>query len=47
LSVVSVLASLSTVVTVALAYVILGERLTLAQRVGVALAVAGSILLAL
>ncbi len=46
LSVVSVLASLATVVTVALGFVLLGERLTRVQRTGVAAAVAGSVLLA-
>ncbi|MBI5104395.1 MAG: EamA family transporter [Solirubrobacterales bacterium] len=46
LSVVSVLASLATVVTVGLAHVVLGERLAPLQRAGVALAVAGTILLA-
>ena len=47
LSVVSVLASLATVVTVTLSYFILGERLSVLQRAGVALATAGVVLLAL
>ena len=47
LSVVSVLASLATVVTVTLSYFILGERLSRLQRTGVASATAGVILLAL
>ncbi len=46
LSVVSVLASLATVVTVGLGFVLLGERLTRVQRAGVAAAVAGTVLLA-
>ncbi len=47
LSVVSVLASLATVVTVTLAFFVLGERLNALQRAGVALATAGVVLLAL
>jgi uncharacterized membrane protein len=47
LSVVSVLASLATVVTVTLSYFILGERLNAMQRTGVASATLGVILLAL
>jgi len=46
LAVVSVLASLATVVTVALGFALLGERLTPVQRTGVAAAVAGTVLLA-
>ena len=46
LSVVSVLASLATVVTVTLAFVVLGERLARVQQVGVAAAIAGTVLLA-
>lgn len=45
-SVVAVLSSLATVVTVGLAVVLLGERLVLRQRVGVATALAGVVLLA-
>ena len=45
-SVVSVLATLSPVVTVALAVLLLGERLAGRQRVGVAVALAGVVLLA-
>jgi drug/metabolite transporter (DMT)-like permease len=47
LSVVSVLASLATVVTVTLSYFILGERLSRVQRTGVASATLGVVLLAL
>ena len=47
LSVVSVLASLATVVTVTLSYFILGERLNAMQRTGVASATLGVVLLAL
>ncbi|HEX8208326.1 MAG TPA: EamA family transporter [Solirubrobacteraceae bacterium] len=47
LSVVSVLASLATVVTVTLSYFILGERLNAVQRTGVASATLGVVLLAL
>jgi drug/metabolite transporter (DMT)-like permease len=47
ISVVAVLSSLATVVTVALAFLVLGERLAPLQRTGVACAVAGTILLAL
>ena len=47
LSVVSVLASLATVVTVTLSYFILHERLSTLQRAGVACATLGVILLAL
>jgi drug/metabolite transporter (DMT)-like permease len=47
LSVVSVLASLATVVTVTLSYFILGERLSALQRTGVAAATVGVVLLAL
>jgi len=47
LSVVSVLASLATVVTVTLSYFILGERLSTLQRAGVACATLGVVLLAL
>ncbi|HEV2812514.1 MAG TPA: EamA family transporter, partial [Solirubrobacteraceae bacterium] len=47
LSVVSVLASLATVVTVTLSYFILGERLNAMQRTGVAAATLGVVLLAL
>jgi drug/metabolite transporter (DMT)-like permease len=47
LAVVSVLASLATVVTVALGFTFLGERLTRVQQVGVGAAVAGTVLLAL
>ncbi|HEX8083620.1 MAG TPA: DMT family transporter [Solirubrobacteraceae bacterium] len=47
LSVVSVLASLATVVTVTLSYFILHERLNVLQRTGVACATVGVILLAL
>ncbi len=46
LAVVSVLASLATVVTVALGFAVLGERLTRVQQLGVAAAVAGTVLLA-
>ncbi|MEO6204721.1 MAG: DMT family transporter [Mycobacteriales bacterium] len=46
LSVVSVLATLAPVVTVALAVLLLGERLTGRQRVGVAVALSGVVLLA-
>ncbi len=46
LAVVSVLASLATVVTVALGFAVLGERLTRVQQVGVAAAVLGTVLLA-
>jgi drug/metabolite transporter (DMT)-like permease len=46
LSVVSVLATLSPVVTVGLAVLVLGERLAWRQRVGVAVALAGVVLLA-
>ncbi len=46
LSVVSVLASLATVVTVGLGFAVLGERLTRIQRTGVGAAVAGTVLLA-
>lgn len=47
LSVVSVLASLATVVTVTLSYFVLGERLNALQRAGVAAATLGVVLLAL
>ena len=47
LSVVAVLASLATVVTAALAYVVSGERLSAIQRAGIALATLGVVLLAL
>ena len=47
LSVVSVLASLATVVTVTLAFFLLGERINLVQRAGVAAATLGVVLLAL
>lgn len=47
LSVVSVLASLATVVTVTLSYFVLGERLNRVQRAGVAAATLGVVLLAL
>jgi drug/metabolite transporter (DMT)-like permease len=47
LSVVSVLASLATVVTVTLSYFILGERLNAMQRTGIAAATLGVVLLAL
>jgi drug/metabolite transporter (DMT)-like permease len=47
LSVVSVLASLATVVTVTLSYFILGERLNAMQRAGIAAATLGVVLLAL
>ncbi len=47
LAVVSVLASLATVVTVALGFAVLGERLTRVQQVGVAAAVLGTVLLAI
>lgn len=47
LSVVSVLASLATVVTVTLSYFILKERLSSLQRTGVAAATAGVVLLAM
>jgi drug/metabolite transporter (DMT)-like permease len=46
ISVVSVLASLATVVTAALSYVVLHERLSTIQRVGIALATIGVALLA-
>jgi drug/metabolite transporter (DMT)-like permease len=46
LSVVSVLASLAPVVIVALAFTLLGERLTRTQALGAAAALAGSIMLA-
>ena len=46
LSVVSVIASLAPVVIVALAFTILGERLTRTQAVGAAAAIAGSVILA-
>jgi len=46
LSVVSVLGSLFPVVTVALAFVLLGERLSRAQSAGVVAALAGVVLLA-
>ncbi len=46
LSVVAVLATLAPVVTVALAVLLLGERLTGRQRVGVAVALGGVVLLA-
>lgn len=45
-SVVSVLATLSTVVTVGLAVLVLGERLVARQQLGVAIALAGVVLLA-
>ncbi len=47
LSVVSVLASLATVVTVTLSYFVLGERLNRMQRTGIAAATLGVVLLAL
>ncbi|HEX2084597.1 MAG TPA: EamA family transporter [Solirubrobacteraceae bacterium] len=47
LSVVSVLASLATVVTATLSYFVLGERLSAVQRVGIAAATLGVVLLAL
>ena len=47
ISVVSVLASLATVVTAALSYVFLHERLSAVQRVGIVLATLGVVLLAL
>ena len=47
LSVVSVLASLATVVTVTLAFFFLGERINTLQRIGVAAATLGVVLLAL
>ena len=47
LSVVAVLASLATVVTATLAFAVAGERLSAVQRVGIALATLGVILLAL
>jgi drug/metabolite transporter (DMT)-like permease len=47
LSVVAVLASLATVVTAVLAFVVSGERLSRLQRAGIALATAGVVLLAL
>jgi drug/metabolite transporter (DMT)-like permease len=47
ISVVSVLASLATVVTATLSYVVLHERLSAIQRVGIALATLGVALLAL
>ncbi|HEX8119992.1 MAG TPA: DMT family transporter [Solirubrobacteraceae bacterium] len=47
LSVVSVLASLATVVTVTLAFFLLGERINRVQRAGVAAATLGVVLLAL
>ena len=46
LSVVSVIASLAPVVIVALAFTLLGERLTRTQAIGAAAALAGSIMLA-
>jgi uncharacterized membrane protein len=46
LSVVAVLASLTTVVTAVLAFVIAGERLSGVQRAGIALATVGVALLA-
>jgi drug/metabolite transporter (DMT)-like permease len=46
LSLVSVLGSLYPIVTVILAYLILGERLTRAQRAGVAVAMAGVVAIA-
>jgi drug/metabolite transporter (DMT)-like permease len=46
LSLVSVLGSLYPIVTVLLAYVVLGERLTRAQRAGVAVAMAGVVAIA-
>lgn len=46
LSVVSVLSSLATVVTVFLAFVVSGERLARVQRGGIALAIVGTVLLA-
>jgi drug/metabolite transporter (DMT)-like permease len=45
-SVVSVLATLSTVVTVGLAVLVLGERLVARQQLGVGIALAGVVLLA-
>ena len=47
ISVVSVLASLATVVTATLSYVVLHERLSTIQRVGIVLATLGVVLLAL
>lgn len=47
LSVVAVLASLATVVTAALAFLVSGERLSRLQRAGIALATLGVVLLAL
>lgn len=46
ISVVAVLSSLATVVTVALAFVVLGERLARVQQIGVGAAVLGTVLLA-
>ena len=46
LSVVSVLASLAPVVIVALAFTVLGERLSRTQGIGAAAALAGSVMLA-
>ena len=46
LSVVSVIASLAPVVIVALAYTVLGERLSRTQAIGAAAAIAGSVMLA-
>jgi len=47
LSVVAVLASLATVVTAALAFIVSGERLSRVQRAGIAFATLGVVLLAL
>jgi uncharacterized membrane protein len=47
ISVVSVLASLATVVTAALSYVFLHERLSAIQRLGIAFATLGVVLLAI
>jgi drug/metabolite transporter (DMT)-like permease len=46
LSIVAVLASLATVVTVTLAFLVAGERLGRVQQAGVALAICGTVLLA-
>ena len=46
LSVVSVIASLAPVVIVALAFTLLGERLSRTQAIGAAAAIAGSVMLA-